>query len=161
MLVLSCVRLFAAPWALTHQASLCFTISQNLPKLMSMEWVMSSNHLILYWPVLSCPSLSHNLLKFMSIESVMLSNHLILRCPLPLLLSIFPSIRVFSNESAFHIRWPKYWSISTSNKYSGLISFQFSSVSQLCLILCNSMNCSTPGLSVHHQLPELTNTQIH
>ena len=54
------------------------------------------------------------------------SNHLILCCPLLLLLSIFPSIRVFSNELAFHIRWPKYWSfgISLSNEYSGLISFR-------------------------------------
>ena len=68
------------------------------------------------------------LLKFMSIELVMLSNHLILCCPLLLLPSIFPSIRVLSNESALHIRWPKYWSfsfsISPSNKYSRLISFK-------------------------------------
>ena len=62
--------------------------------------------------------------KFMSIESVMPSNHLILHCPLLLLPSIFPSIRVFSNESALPIRWPKYWSFSIvpSNEYSGLIS---------------------------------------
>ena len=64
----------------------------------------------------------------MSIESVMPSNHLILYCPLLLLPSIFPSIRVFSNESVLHIRWPKYWnfsfSISPSNEYSGLISFK-------------------------------------
>ena len=64
----------------------------------------------------------------MSIESVMPSNHLILSCPL-LLPSIFLSIRVFSNVSVFHIRWPKYWSfsfsISPSNEYSGLISFWF------------------------------------
>ena len=64
----------------------------------------------------------------MSIESVMPSNHLILCCPLLLLLSIFPSIRVFSNESVLRIRWPKYWSfslsISTSKEYSGLISFR-------------------------------------
>ena len=70
---------------------------------------------------------SRSLLKLMSIESVMASNHLILCHPL-LLRSIFPSIRVFSNESAFHIRWPKYWSfsfsISPSNEYSGLISLQ-------------------------------------
>ena len=63
----------------------------------------------------------------MSIESVMRSNHLILCCPLFLLLSIFPSTRAFSNESALHIRWPKYWRfsfrISPSNEYSGLISF--------------------------------------
>ena len=71
--------------------------------------------------------ISQSLLKLMSIESVMPSNHLIL-CPLLLLPSIFPSIRVFSNESVFHIRWPKYWSftfsISPSNEYSGLISIR-------------------------------------
>ena len=67
-------------------------------------------------------------LKFMSIELVMPSNHLILCHPLLLLPSIFPSIKVFSNESVFPIRWPKYWSfsfsISPSNEYSGLISFR-------------------------------------
>ena len=70
--------------------------------------------------------LSWSLLKLMSMESVMLSNHLILCCPLLLLPSTFPSIRVFSNESALCIRWPKYWSfnISPSNEYSGLISFR-------------------------------------
>ena len=69
--------------------------------------------------------ISWSLLKFMSIESLMLSNHLILCHPLLLLPSIFPSIRVFSNELALCIRWPKYWSfsISPSNEYSGLISF--------------------------------------
>jgi len=71
---------------------------------------------------------SQRLLKPMSIESVMPSNHLILCCLLLLLSSIFPSIRVFSNESVLHIRWPKYWSfsfsISPSNEYSGLISFR-------------------------------------
>ena len=77
---------------------------------------------------LPCPSPnSQRLLKLMSIESVMPSNHLILCHPL-LLPSIFPSIRVFSNESALHIRRPKYWSfsfsISPSNEYSGLISFR-------------------------------------
>ena len=64
----------------------------------------------------------------MSIELMMASNHLILCCPLLLLPSIFPSIRVFSTESVLHIRWPKYWSfnfsISPSNEYSGLISFR-------------------------------------
>ena len=72
-------------------------------------------------------TISWSLLKFMSIESVMLSNHLIL-CHSLLWPSTFPSIRVFSNESALHIRWPKYWSfsfsISPSNEYSGLISFR-------------------------------------
>ena len=71
---------------------------------------------------------SHSLLKLMSIESVMPSNHLILCHPLLLQSSIFPNIRVFSNESALRIRWPKYWSfsfsISPSNEYSGLISFR-------------------------------------
>ena len=71
---------------------------------------------------------SWSLLKLMSIESVMLSNHLIPCRPLLLLPSIFPSIRVFSNKSVFHIRWPKYWSfsfnISLSNEYLGLISFR-------------------------------------
>ena len=71
---------------------------------------------------------SQTLLKFMSIESVMPSNHLILCRPLLLPPSIFPSIRIFLNESALHIRWPKYWSFSfsnsPSNEYSGLISFR-------------------------------------
>ena len=71
---------------------------------------------------------SRNLLKFMPIVLVMPSNHLILCCSLLLPPSIIPSIRVFSNESVLHIRWPKYWSfsftISPSNEYSGLISFR-------------------------------------
>ena len=71
---------------------------------------------------------SRSLLKLMSIESVMPSNYLILCYPLLLLPSIFPSIRVFSNESVLHIRWPRYWSfsfsISLSNEYSGLITFR-------------------------------------
>ena len=94
---LSCVWLLATPWTAARQASLSITNSQGL-------------------------------LKLMSIESVMLSNHLILCRPLLLLPSIFPSIRVFSNESALHMRWPKYWSfsfsISPSNEYSVLISFR-------------------------------------
>ena len=88
---------FASPWTATLQASLSFTISQS-------------------W------------LKLMSIESVRPSNHLILCHPLLLLPSIFPSIRVFSNESALRIRWPKYWSfifsINLSNEHSGLISLR-------------------------------------
>ena len=69
---------------------------------------------------------SWRLLRLISIESVILSNYLMLCCPLLLPLSIFPSIRVFSNESAVRIRWSKYWtfSISLSNEYSGLISFR-------------------------------------
>ena len=76
-----------------------------------------------------------NLLKFMSTEPVMLSNYLILCHPLLLLQSIFPSIGVFSNQSAPHIKWPKYWSfnfsISPSNAYSGLISFRIAWVDLL------------------------------
>ena len=71
-------------------------------------------------------TISQSLLRLMSTESGMPSKHLVLCCPLPRLPSIFPSIRVFSNESSLLIRWPKYWSfsfsISPSNKYSGLIS---------------------------------------
>ena len=92
---LSPVWLSATPWTTACRAPLFSTVSQSLP-------------------------------KFMSIELVMPSNHLILCCPLLVLPSIFPSIRVFSNESALHIAWPKYWSfsISPSNEYSGLVAFR-------------------------------------
>ena len=95
--LLSHVRVFATPRAATRQASLSITNSQSLLKLMCIELVMPSNHLILCRPLILLPS-------------------------------IFPSIRVFSNESALCIKWPKYWSfsfnISPSNEYSGLISFR-------------------------------------
>ena len=95
--LLSCVQLFVTPWPAARQASLSISNYRSLSKLMSIESVMPSNHLILCRPLLLLPS-------------------------------IFPSISVFSNEAALHIRWPKYWSfsfnISTSNKYSGLISFR-------------------------------------
>ena len=92
---LSHVRLFATPQTAARQASLYFSISQSLFKLMSIMLVMPSNHLILCRPLL-------------------------------LLLSIFPSIRVFSNELTVCIRWPRYWSfsISLSNEYSRLIFFR-------------------------------------
>ena len=94
---LSRVQLFVTPWTTALQASLSFTISQSL-------------------------------LKLMAIESVMTANHLIICRPLLLLPSVFPSIRVFSNDLALCIRWPKYWSssfsISPSNEYSRLISFR-------------------------------------
>ena len=104
-------------WILTH----CGVV--HLP---SHTW-----HFVTPWTVACLASLSFTiswrLLKFMSIELVVLSNHLILCCPL-LLPSIFPSIRVFSNELALHITWSKYWSfsfsISPSNEYSGLIFFR-------------------------------------
>ena len=85
------------PWTAANQASLSFTISWSLLKLMAIEWLMPSNHLVLCRPLLLLPS-------------------------------IFPSVRVFSNESVLRIRWPKYWSfsfsISPSSEYSGLISFR-------------------------------------
>ena len=89
------VQLCVTSWTAACQASLSFTISRSLLKLMSIESVMPCNHLTLYRPLL-------------------------------LLLSFFPSIRVFSNESALHIRWPEYWSfiVSPSNEYYGLISFR-------------------------------------
>ena len=94
---LSHVQLFATAWTEACQASLSITNSQSLLKLMPIESVMPSNHLIFSWPLLLPPS-------------------------------VFPSIRVFSNESALHIRWPKHWSfsfsISPSNEHSGLISFR-------------------------------------
>ena len=137
------------------QASLSITTSQTLPKLMSIESVMPSNHLILCRPLLLPPS-------------------------------IFPSIRVFSSESALCIRWPKYWSFSfsicPSNEHPGLISFRMDWLDLLavqgtlksllqhhsskasifnaaaaaaakslpsCLTLCNPLDCSLPGFSVH------------
>ena len=144
--LLSQVRLFATLWTAAHQASLSFTISQSLLRLMSTVSMMSSNHLIRYsvqllsrvrlfatpWAAARQASLSiansWSLLKLMSIELVIPPSHLIFCCPLFLLPSIFPSIRVFSTESAFRIRWPKYWSfslsINPSNEYSGLIAFK-------------------------------------
>ena len=95
--LLSCVQLFATPWIVACQASLFITNSRSLLKLMSIELVMPSNHLIFCRPLLLLPS-------------------------------VFPSIKVFSNESVLHIRWPKIWSfsfsISPSNEYSRLISFR-------------------------------------
>ena len=95
--LLSHVQLFVTPWTEAHQPSLSITNSQSLLKLMSVESVMPSNHLILCRPLFLPPS-------------------------------IFPSIRVFSNKLALHIRWPKYWSFSFSisppNEYSGLICFR-------------------------------------
>ena len=114
---LSCVQLFATPWTTAHQASLSITNSWSL-------------------------------LKLMSIESVMPTNHLIFCRPLLLLPSIFPSIRIFSNESALHIRWPKYWSfsfnISPSNEHPGLISFRMDWLDLL------AVQGTLKGLPQHH-----------
>ena len=98
----------------------------------------------LYCSMPGFPVLHHllNLLDLMSIESVMPSNHLILCCPL-LLPSIFPSTRVFSNESALYIRWPKYWSfsfkISPSDEHSGLISFRWCLYVNTNLFVCPTL----------------------
>ena len=95
--LLSRVQLFVTPRTAPRQASLSFTISWSLLKLMSIEWVVSSNHLVLCRPLLLLPS-------------------------------VFPSVRLFSNESVLHIRWPKYWSfcfsVSPSSEYLGSISFR-------------------------------------
>ena len=136
---LSHVQLFAAPLASVCQASLSITNSWSL-------------------------------LKLMSIESVMPSNHLILCCPLLFLPSIFPSIGVFSNESALCIRWPKYWSfsfkISPSNEHSGLISFRMDWLDLLAVqgtlkhllqhhnSKASVLQCSASNSHIHTQLLE-------
>ena len=113
---------------------------------------------------------SRSLLKLMSIESVMPSNHLILYRPLLLLPSIFPSIRVFSNESALYIRWPKYWSfsfnISPSYEHPGLISFRIRLVGSPCSPRDSQESSPTPQFksvnsSVLSFLYTLTLTSIH
>ena len=181
---LSHVWLFVTAWTAARQASLSITNCQNLPKPMSIESVMPSNHLILCRPLLLLPS-------------------------------ILPSIRVFSNESSLHIRWPKYWSfsfnISPSNEHPGLICFRMDWmdllevqgtlksllqhhiwiylilwisnwvteqqqsncyypccccncccwVAKLCLTLCDPMDCSMPGFSILYHLPEFAQTYVH
>ena len=135
--LLSHVQLFATPWTTARQASLSFTNSQRL-------------------------------LKLMSIESVMPSNHLIICRALLLLPSIFPSIRVFSNESALHTRWPKYWSfsfsISPSNEYLGLISFRMDllailAVKRLSRVFSNTIVQKNQFFST--QLSLWSNSHIH
>ena len=134
--LLSCVQLFATPWTAARQASLSITNSWSLPKLMS-------------------------------VESVMPSNHLILCCPLLLPPSIFPSIRVFSNELVLRIRWPKFqslsFSISPSSEHSGLISFRMDWLDLLAvqgalksLLQHHSSKASILWLSVFFISPTLT-----
>ena len=102
----------------------------NFPSISSVKSLSHVQLFVTPWTAACQTSLSttnsRSLLRLMSIKSVMPSNHLILCHPLLLLPAIFPSIRVFSNESVLCIRWPKYWcfSISHSNEYSGLISFR-------------------------------------
>ena len=142
---LSCVRLFSTPRTAAHQASLSITNSWSLPKPMSIESVMPSNHLILCRPLLFLP-------------------------PIP------PSIRVFSDESALHIRWPKYWSfrfsINPSNEHPGLISFRMDRLDLLAVqgtlksLLQHhtskaSILCRSAFLIVHISYPYMTYGYIH
>ena len=126
----------ATPWTAARQASLSITNSWSLPKVMSIELRMPSNHLILCRPLLLLPS-------------------------------IFPSIRVFSNELALPIRWPKYWSfsfnISLSNEYSGLISFRMNWLDLLADqgALKSLLQQHSPNSSVLSFLYSSTLTSIH
>ena len=133
---LSLVQLFVTPWTAALQASLSIANSQSL-------------------------------LKLMPIESVMPSNHLILCCPLLLPPSIFPSIRVFSNELALHIRWPKYWSfsfnISLSNEQSGLISFRIDWLDLLAVqgtLKSLLQHCSSKASTLQHSAFFINHNQI-
>ena len=134
---LSHVRLFETPWIAAHQASLSITNSRSLLKLMPIELVMPSSHLILWHPPLRLP-------------------------PIP------PSIRVFSNESTLHMRWPKYWSftfsISPSNEHPGLISFTMDwldllAVQGLSRVFSNTMVQKHQFFSA--QLSSQSNSHIH
>ena len=135
---LSCVRLFATSWSTACQPSLPITNSWSLLKLMSIEAVITSNHLILCHPPVLLPS-------------------------------IFPNFRVFSNESALHIRWPKQWSfsfsITPSNEYSELISFRMDQL-DLCEVQGTPKSLlqhhSSKESSLQHQLSyDPTLTSIH
>ena len=123
--LLSCIRLFVTTWTTAIQASLFITSSWSLPKLMSIESVMPSNHVILCHPLLLLPS-------------------------------IFPSIRVFSNELVLHIRWPKYWSfsfnISPSNEYSGPVSFRMDWLNLLAVQGTLQESSPTPQFKSIHSL---------
>ena len=120
---LSCVWLFVTPWIAARQASLFITNSWRLLKLMSIESVMPSSHLILCWPLL-------------------------LLSPIP------PSIRVFSNESTLHMRWPKYWSfsfsISPSNEHPELISFRMNWLDLLAVQLATAIMLSPSSIKWKH-----------
>ena len=134
---LSHVQLFATPWTAACQASLFITNSQSSPKLMSIESVMPSSHLII-------------------------CHHLLLLPPIP------PSIRVFSNESTLHMRWPKYWSfsfsISPSKEHPGLISFRMDLL-DLLLVQGLSRVFSNTTVQKHQffgaQLSSQSNSHIH
>ena len=131
---LSHVRLFATPWTAARQASLSITNSQSLLKLMSIQLVMPSNHLIFCHPLLLLPS-------------------------------ILPSIRVFSNESVLHIKWPKHWrfSFNPSNEYSGLISFRIDWVDLLAVqgTLKSLLQHHSSKASIGAQLSLWSSSHIH
>ena len=137
---LSHVQLFVTPWASAHKASLSIINSESLLRLMSIELMMPSNHLILCHPL-----------------------------PLLLLPSIFPSFRIYSNESVLHLRWPKHqsfnFSISPSNEYSGLVSFR---IDWLDLFAAQQTFKSSPtpqfksiNISVQSFLYDPTLTSVH
>ena len=132
---LSHVQLFATPWTAARQASLSITNSWSSLKLLSIESVMPSSHLILCRPLLLLPPIS-------------------------------PSIRVFSNESTLHIRWPKYWSFSfnvrPSNEYSGLISFRVDWLGVLAVqgALKSLLQYSSKASIIRHSAL-LSNSHIH
>ena len=132
--LLSRVWLFVTPWTAAHQASLSITNSGNLPKPMSIELVMPSNHLILCHPLLLLPS-------------------------------IFPSIRVFSYESALLIRWPNYWSfsfnISPSSEHPVLISFRMDWLDLLAVQVFSNTTAQKLSSSVLSFLYSPTLTSIH
>ena len=137
VLSLSRVRLFATPCAAARQASLSITNSRSVLKLMSIELVMPSNHLILCRPLLLPPS-------------------------------IFPSIKIFSNESALHIRWPKHWSfsfnISPSNEHPGLVSFRMDWLDLLAVqVMLKSLlqHHSSKASFFSAQLSSQSNSHIH
>ena len=135
--MLNWVRLFVTSWTVARQASLSITNSRSL-------------------------------LKLMCIESVMPSNHVILCHPLLLLPSVFPTIRVFSNESALHIRWPKYWSfsfnISSSSEHPGQISFRMDWLDLLAVqgtLKSLLQHCSSKASVFGTQLSLQSNSYIH
>ena len=137
VLSLSRVRLFATPCAAARQASLSITNSRSVLKLMSIELVMPSNHLVLCRPLLLPPS-------------------------------IFPSIKIFSNESALHIRWPKHWSfsfnISPSNEHPGLVSFRMDWLDLLAVqVMLKSLlqHHSSKASFFSAQLSSQSNSHIH
>ena len=148
---LSHVRLFATPWIATRQASLSITNSRSTLRLMSIESVMPSSHLILCRPLLLLPPIPPSI-RFFSNEST-----LHMRWPIywSFSFSIIPSKEI-PGLISFRMDWRFPWPVHIIK-----INIQFSSVTQLYLTLCDPMDCSRPGFPAHHQLPELTQTHVH